>query len=188
MNGIGGFLCELSMVERVQPEALCHRIEVLVDTARLHLADGQCEVELDTDRRAITAALRQVTDLVDPILRRAPASARCNRSARWAALLKDLGVHYPDMVSICRARTPEGGTVRYHRIEHSGPLALITVADGRQRVTRTFDLDAGPLSAALPVEIADSLSPPADPPTHWGPPPPRTGAVRTWMRRLSLGP
>ena len=126
MGGIGGFLCELSVVERVQPQALCQRIEVLDDTARLHLTGGQCEVSLEADRGVIAAALRSVTDIVEPCPRRVPVSARCDRSARWAALLEDLGLHYPDMVGICRARTPERGTVRYRRIEHSGRRCALT--------------------------------------------------------------
>jgi hypothetical protein len=188
VNGIEGFLCELSAVERVQPEPLCRRIEVLDETARLYLAAGQCEVSLGADRRVIAATPWSVSDLVDPGLRRLSVSGRCNRSALWAALLEDLGVHHSDMVSVCRARAPDRRPVRYHRIERSGQLALITVTDGRDCLTHTFDLDAGQLPVAISVEMADTLSPPMHRPTHWGTRPPGTGPVGSWLRRLVGGP
>jgi hypothetical protein len=187
MNGIGGFLCELAPLERTQPESLCQGIEVLDDTARLDLAGGLCEVPLGADRRDIAAALRQVGNVVDPGVESLPVSARGGRSALWAVLLEDLGVHYPDMVSICRASAEGWGPVRFHRIERSGPLALITVTDGRKCFTYSFDLDAGQSPLAVPVEIADSLSYPPDRPTQGVAKPPRSGHLGAWIGALVRG-
>ncbi len=188
MDDIGRFLYELSVVERVQPEPLCQRIDILThhahhaQRARLHLDGGACQVALDADRQAIARALRPVADVVDPALRPVPVQARGDRHALWAQLLGDLGWYSPDMASITRALTPGRGPLRYHRIERAGNCACITVTNGSDYWTYELDLDAGQLPAAVPVEIADHLAPPAGPSPHWGPTPPRQAWA--WLRRI----
>ncbi len=184
MNDIGRFLRELSAVERGQPEPLCQRIKFLDDTARLYLAGGQCYVALSADRHAIAAALRPVADVLDPALRSVPVAARGDRHALWAHLLEDLGVYAPDMASVSRALAPDRGPLRYHRIDRAGNCACITVTNGSDYWTYELDLDAGQLPAAIPVEIADHLTPPANRPTHWGPRPGRSTHARDWLSRL----
>jgi hypothetical protein len=188
VNAIGGFLCELAVVERVQPEPLCWRIDVLARRARLYVAGGECEVDLRADRRVITEALAQVVDAEEPSLFKIPVVALPGRHDRWADLLYDLGWYAADMDSVSRVLAPDRGPLRYHRIERSGNQALVTVTDGRQPLTRTIDLDAAALPVAIPVEIADSIVHPAHRPTHWGSPPPQTRPPRTWLRRMLRRP
>jgi hypothetical protein len=188
VNAIGGFLCELAVVERVQPEPLCWRIDVLARRARLHVVGGDCEVDLRADRRVIIEALAQVVEAEEPSLLKIPVVALPGRHDRWADLLYDLGWYAPDMDSISRVLAPDRGPLRYDRIERSGNQALVTVTDGHQPVTRTIDLDVPALPVAIPVEIADSIVHPAHRPTHWGPPPPRTGPPRTWLHRMLRRP
>jgi hypothetical protein len=188
VNAIGGFLCELAVVERVQPEPLCRRIDILPRRARLYVAGGECEVDLRADRRVITAALAQLADADAPSLLKIPVAVRPGRRDRWADLLYDLGWYAPDMASISRVLAPDRGPLRYHRIERSGNQALVTVTDGSHPVTRTIDLDAAELPVAIPIEIADSIVHPAHRPAHWGPPPPRTRPPRTWLHRMLRRP
>jgi hypothetical protein len=184
VNQVGGFLCELAVVERGQPEPLCRRIDVLPGAARVHLADRVCEVPLEADRWAITEALHQQMDVVDPGLRRSPVADHPDRHDLWAELLHDLGWYYPDMASISRVRAPDQRPWGYHRIERSGPQAWVVVTDGRHQLTRTIDLDAGQLPVAIPIEIADSIPLPANRATSWRSPLPPTGLAGTWIRRL----
>jgi hypothetical protein len=182
MDDIGRFLCELAVVERAQPEPLCRRIDVLDRRARLYLAGGDCEVDLDADRRTIAAALGQVADAVEPSLPRLPVAALPGRHDRWADLLYDLGWYAPDMASISRVLAPGRGPLRYQRIERTGNQVLVTVSDGSHVLTRAVDLDAGQPPVAIPVEIADGLVPPAHRPTPRSPPP------GSWMRRILRRP